>query len=66
VTGQVNFAQYPLSTSTGTLDRDSNELLFGFHKLLGKRLLFSGGFSEDMRTDTAPDFGIMGELRWRF
>ncbi len=66
VTGQVNFAQYPLSTGTGTLDRDSNELLFGFHKLLGKRLLFSGGFSEDMRTDTAPDFGIIGELRWRF
>jgi hypothetical protein len=66
VTGQVNFAQYPLSTGAGTLDRDSNELLFGFHKLLGKRLLFSGGFSEDMRTDTAPDFGIIGELRWRF
>lgn len=66
VTAQVNFAQYPLSTGTGTLDRDSNELLFGFHKLLGKRLLFSGGFSEDMRTDTAPDFGIIGELRWRF
>jgi len=66
VTGQVNFAQYPLSTGTGTLDRDSNELLFGFHKLLGKRLLFSGGFTEDMRTDTAPDFGIIGELRWRF
>jgi len=64
--GQVNFAQYPLSTGTGTLDRDSNELLFGFHKLLGKRLLFSGGFTEDMRTDTAPDFGIIGELRWRF
>jgi hypothetical protein len=66
LTGQVNFAQYPLSTGTGTLDRDSNELVFGFHKLLGKRLLFSGGFSEDMRTDTAPDFGIIGELRWRF
>ena len=66
LTGQMNFAQYPLSTGTGTLDRDSNELLFGFHKLLGKRLLFSGGFTEDMRTDTAPDFGIIGELRWRF
>ena len=66
VTGQVNFAQYPLSTGVGTLDRDSNELLFGFHKLLGKRLLFSGGFTEDMRTDTAPDFGIIGELRWHF
>ncbi len=66
LTGQVNFAQYPLTTGVGTLDRDSQELLFGFHKLLGKRLLFSGGFFEDMRTDTGPDFGIIGEFRWRF
>jgi len=66
LTGQINFAQYPLETGAVTLDRDSVELLFGFHKLLKKRLLFSGGFSEDIRTNTAPDFGITGELRWLF
>ncbi|OGK10697.1 MAG: hypothetical protein A2Y63_02990 [Candidatus Riflebacteria bacterium RBG_13_59_9] len=64
VTGQINFAQYPLTTGISTLDRDSQELLFGFHKLLSKRVLFSGGFSEDIRTNTGPDFGITGELRW--
>jgi hypothetical protein len=66
LTGQIDFAQYPLETGALTLDRDSVELLFGFHKLLKKRLLFSGGFSEDIRTNTAPDFGITGELRWLF
>lgn len=66
LTGQIDFAQYPLETGALTLDRDSVELLFGFHKLLRKRLLFSGGFSEDIRTNTAPDFGITGGLRWLF
>jgi len=66
LTAQVNLSQYPLTTGTAILDRDAVELLFGFHKLLRRRLLFSGGFSEDIRTDTGPDFGLTGELKWLF
>ncbi len=65
LTGQVDYAQYPLTTGSN-LDKDSLELLFGFHKLLEKELLFSGGFTEDISLESSPDFGIIAELRWRF
>lgn len=65
LTGQVDYAQFPLTTGSN-LDKDSLELLFGFHKLLEKELLFSGGFTEDISLESSPDFGIIAELRWRF
>lgn len=65
LTGQVDYAQFPLTTGSD-LDKDSLELLFGFHKLLEKELLFSGGFTEDISLESSPDFGVIAELRWRF
>jgi hypothetical protein len=65
LTGQLDYAQYPLTTGS-SLDRDSLELLFGFHKLLEKKLIFSGGFTEDISRESSPDFGIIAEMRWRF
>ncbi len=65
LTGQVDYAQFPLTTGSN-LDKDSLELLFGFHKLLEKELLFSGGFTEDISLESSPDFGVIAELRWRF
>jgi hypothetical protein len=63
--GQFDYAQYPLTTGS-SLDRDSLELLFGFHKLLEKGLIFSGGFSEDISLQSSPDISLIAEMRWRF
>lgn len=65
LTGQVDYAQFPLTTGS-SLDIDSLEILFGFHKLLERELVFSGGFTEDISAESSPDFGIIAELRWRF
>jgi len=66
LTGQIDFCQSPLSTGSPWVDRDSVGLALGFHKRLSDHWIFSGGFSEDIRVDTVPDFAVIGELRWRF
>jgi|GEM_PF-2201956 len=66
LTGQLDFSQCPFRTGSPWVDRDSLELLLGFHKLLSQGVVFSGGFSEDVLEETASDFAVMGELRWLF
>lgn len=66
LTGQFDFSQCPFQTGSPWVDRDSVGLALGFHKRLSDHWIFSGGFSEDIRVDTVPDFALVGELRWQF
>ncbi len=64
--GQMDFSQSPFTTGSAKIDRDALELILGFNRRLGTKLLLSGGFSEDIRTETAPDFTVIAELKWLF
>jgi len=45
-------------------DKDSQELSLGFNHRLSEQLVWSGGFSEDINPETAPDFVMMTTLNW--
>lgn len=47
-------------------DKDAQELTLGFHTRLSERLVWSGGFNEDLNPETAPDFTAMSYLKWSF
>jgi len=64
LSGQVNFSESPFVTGSPDADRDSYELWIGFHRMFSDRFIFSGGFSEDINPETAPDFGIIANLKW--
>ncbi len=64
ITGQIDYSQSPFSTKSPSADKDAVELILGFHRLYGEKFLLSGGFSEDIQTETAPDFTIIAELTW--
>ena len=61
---QVNFSESPFVTGSPDADKDSYELWIGFHRLVSDGFIFSGGFSEDIKPGTAPDFGIIANLKW--
>jgi len=65
VLGQFYFEQNPLTTTDKYIDRDSLTMSLGWAHHLRKDLLWYGGFSEDIKADTAPDFTAFTELIWR-
>jgi hypothetical protein len=65
VLGQLYFEQNPLTTTDRYIDRDSIMMSLGWAHHLRKDLLWYGGFSEDIRVDTAPDFTAFTQLIWR-
>ena len=64
--GQYRHQRNPLRTGNNEADKDSQELMLGFHHKLSSRLLWSGGFSEDINPETAPDFLMMSHFTWDF
>jgi len=64
--GQLIFSKAPYKTGSPDADRDSLELWLGFHRFIGQNVVFSGGFSEDIVAETAPDFGLVAQTSWLF
>jgi hypothetical protein len=66
VLAQFSTHRNPLRLGSTQADKDPQELAFGFHHRLGGRLVWSGGFSEDVNPETAPDFVATTSFRWEF
>jgi len=47
-------------------DKDAQELAIGFNNRVSDRLVWSGGFNEDLNPETSPDFVMMSYLKWEF
>jgi len=66
VLAQYSTHRNPLRIGSTQADKDPQELAFGFHHRLGGRLVWSGGFSEDVNPETAPDFVATTSFRYEF
>lgn len=55
-----------LRTGSKEADKSAREMTFGFNHRLEPNLVWSGGFTEDVYPDTAPDFVISTAFKWEF
>jgi hypothetical protein len=64
VLSQYRINTNPLRTGSKEADKDAQELTFGFNHRIGPKLVWSGGFVEDIYPETAPDFVVSTDLKW--
>ena len=56
----------PLRIGSTQSDKDSQELILGFNHRLEHRVVWSGGFIEDINPETAPDWTMTTDFKWEF
>jgi hypothetical protein len=56
----------PLRIGSREADKSTQQLSFGFAHRAGDKLVWTGGFSEDIYPETAPDFVLSTGLKWEF
>jgi hypothetical protein len=64
--GQYHTQRNPLRIGSFEADKDPQELALGFHTRLSDRLVWTGGFNEDIYPETAPDFVVFSHFKWSF
>jgi hypothetical protein len=62
--GQYTTADNPLQLGSFEADKNPREITIGFHHRVSDGCVWSGGFREDISSETAPDLAIMSHLKW--
>jgi hypothetical protein len=65
-TAQYRIQRNGLRVGSREADKDAQELALGFNHRVSERLVWSGGFNEDLNPETSPDFVATTELKWEF
>jgi Protein of unknown function (DUF3187) len=56
----------PLRIGSREADKSPQQLSLGFSHRIGGRTIWSGGFTEDIYPETAPDFVLNTSLKWEY
>jgi hypothetical protein len=63
---QVHKITNPFYTSVQDIDSDTFEMALGWKRIIGRNLIWEGGFSEDVVVDSGPDFAAFTQFSYTF